>query len=171
MIDEADEFVTGPQNKKRGNSGDPNSGTAPKRRRSMSPLLRRPQTPPIITNHVVGKGAAGGPGQQGLIKPIPLLKGNWSTVSVTHLTAQRGLVKRYHHSSYCSKGIGPVHLSLTMSLTWLKRDWPSALSLTLLKDGEEGKPLAPLLHHLVQHRKGLSSKWEGNSPEHLTCGR
>ncbi|XP_076148589.1 integrator complex subunit 6 [Alosa pseudoharengus] len=75
MIDEADEFVTGPQNKKRGNSGDPNSGAAPKRRRSMSPLLRRPQTPPIITNHVVNKGAPGAQGQQGLIKPIPLLKG------------------------------------------------------------------------------------------------
>ncbi|KAL2077182.1 hypothetical protein ACEWY4_026686 [Coilia grayii] len=75
MIDEADEFVTGPQNKKRSNSGDPNSGAAPKRRRSMSPLLRRPQTPPIITNHVVTKGGAGAQGQQGLIKPLPLLKG------------------------------------------------------------------------------------------------
>ncbi|XP_052470631.1 integrator complex subunit 6 isoform X2 [Carassius gibelio] len=75
MIDEADEFVTGPQNKKRGNSGDLNSGTAMKRRRSMSPLLRRPQTPPIITNHVLGKGPAGTQGQQGIIKPIPLHKG------------------------------------------------------------------------------------------------
>ncbi|XP_059377427.1 integrator complex subunit 6-like isoform X3 [Carassius carassius] len=75
MIDEADEFVTGPQNKKRGNTGDLNSGTAMKRRRSMSPLLRRPQTPPIITNHVLGKGPAGTQGQQGIIKPIPLHKG------------------------------------------------------------------------------------------------
>lgn len=73
MIDEADEFVTGPQNKKRGNTGDPNLGAALKRRRSMSPLLRRPQTPPIITNHVLGKGTAGT--QQGIIKPIPLHKG------------------------------------------------------------------------------------------------
>lgn len=75
MIDEADEFVTGPQNKKRGNTGDLNSGTALKRRRSMSPLLRRPQTPPIITNHVLGKGPTGTQGQQGIIKPIPLHKG------------------------------------------------------------------------------------------------
>ncbi|CAM4613775.1 unnamed protein product [Leuciscus chuanchicus] len=75
MIDEADEFVTGPQNKKRSNTGDLNSGTALKRRRSMSPLLRRPQTPPIITNHVLGKGPAGTQGQQGIIKPIPLHKG------------------------------------------------------------------------------------------------
>ncbi|XP_043112862.1 integrator complex subunit 6 [Puntigrus tetrazona] len=75
MIDEADEFVTGPQNKKRGNTGDLNSGTALKRRRSMSPLLRRPQTPPIITNHVLSKGPAGTQGQQGIIKPIPLHKG------------------------------------------------------------------------------------------------
>ncbi|XP_056098325.1 integrator complex subunit 6 [Rhinichthys klamathensis goyatoka] len=75
MIDEADEFVTGPQSKKRSNTGDLNSGTALKRRRSMSPLLRRPQTPPIITNHVLGKGPAGTQGQQGIIKPIPLHKG------------------------------------------------------------------------------------------------
>uniref|UniRef100_A0A4W4HR53 VWFA domain-containing protein n=1 Tax=Electrophorus electricus TaxID=8005 RepID=A0A4W4HR53_ELEEL len=75
MIDEADEFVTGPQNKKRGNPGEANSGAAPKRRRSMSPLLRRPQTPPIITNHVLGKGPTVAPGQHGLIKPIPLHKG------------------------------------------------------------------------------------------------
>ncbi|XP_057205270.1 integrator complex subunit 6 isoform X3 [Triplophysa rosa] len=75
MIDEADEFITGPQNKKRGNTCDPNSGTALKRRRSMSPFLRRPQTPPIITNHVLGKGTAGTQGQQGIIKPIPLHKG------------------------------------------------------------------------------------------------
>uniref|UniRef100_A0A672P1A2 Integrator complex subunit 6-like n=1 Tax=Sinocyclocheilus grahami TaxID=75366 RepID=A0A672P1A2_SINGR len=74
MIDEADEFVTGPQNKKRGNTGDLNSGTALKRRRSMSPLLRRPQTPPIITNHVLSKGPTGTQGQQGIIKPIPLHK-------------------------------------------------------------------------------------------------
>ncbi|KAJ8407188.1 hypothetical protein AAFF_G00288640 [Aldrovandia affinis] len=73
MIDEADEFVTGPQNKKRGGVGDPNSGATLKRRRSMSPLLRRPQTPPIITNHVVGKGPSGAP--HSLIKPIPLHKG------------------------------------------------------------------------------------------------
>uniref|UniRef100_A0A673JY50 Integrator complex subunit 6 like n=1 Tax=Sinocyclocheilus rhinocerous TaxID=307959 RepID=A0A673JY50_9TELE len=76
MIDEADEFVTGMQNKKRGNTGDLNSGTALKRRRSMSPLLRRPQTLPIITNHVLGKGPTGTQGQQGIIKPIPLNKGN-----------------------------------------------------------------------------------------------
>lgn len=75
MIDEADEFVTGPQNKKRGGSGDPNSGAALKRRRSMSPLLRRAQTPPIIANHVAGKGPPGAQVNHSLIKPIPLLKG------------------------------------------------------------------------------------------------
>nr|XP_006632944.1 PREDICTED: integrator complex subunit 6-like [Lepisosteus oculatus] len=74
MIDEADEFVAGPQNKKRV-AGDPNSGAALKRRRSMSPLLRRPPTPPIITNHVLGKPPPGSPGHQNLIKPIPLHKG------------------------------------------------------------------------------------------------
>uniref|UniRef100_A0AAQ5YVI9 VWFA domain-containing protein n=1 Tax=Amphiprion ocellaris TaxID=80972 RepID=A0AAQ5YVI9_AMPOC len=75
MIDEADEFVAGPQNKKRGNSNDSNSGATLKRRRSMSPLLRRPQTPPGNTNHVVvGKSLAGVQGQQNLLKPIPQQK-------------------------------------------------------------------------------------------------
>uniref|UniRef100_A0A672YPN1 VWFA domain-containing protein n=1 Tax=Sphaeramia orbicularis TaxID=375764 RepID=A0A672YPN1_9TELE len=72
MIDEADEFVAGPQNKKRGNSGDSISGASVKRRRSMSPLLRRPLTPPGNTNHVmVGKSPGGIQGQQNLLKPIP----------------------------------------------------------------------------------------------------
>ncbi|KAK1163077.1 integrator complex subunit 6-like [Acipenser oxyrinchus oxyrinchus] len=78
MIDEADEFVASPQNKLKRSAGDPNSAAALKRRRSMSPLLRRPQTPPIITNHLVGKGppcSSGGQGHQNLIKPIPLHKG------------------------------------------------------------------------------------------------
>ncbi|XP_018588720.2 integrator complex subunit 6-like [Scleropages formosus] len=77
MIDEADEFVTGTQNKKRGGAGDPNLGVALKRRRSMSPLLRRPQSAPMVTNHTVGKGPSGkgAPAQQGLIKPTPLHKG------------------------------------------------------------------------------------------------
>lgn len=74
MIDEADEFVAGPQNKKRGNSSDSNSGATVKRRRSMSPLLRRP--PSGNTNHVViGKNLAGIQGQQNLLKPVPQNKG------------------------------------------------------------------------------------------------
>ncbi|XP_037531950.1 integrator complex subunit 6 [Nematolebias whitei] len=65
MIDEADEFVAGPQNKKRGNSSDSSSSATMKRRRSMSPLLRWPQAPPGNTNHVVlGKSLAGVQGQQ-----------------------------------------------------------------------------------------------------------
>lgn len=76
MIDEADEFVAGPQNKKRGNSSDPNLGATMKRRRSMSPLLRRPQTPPGSTNHVVmGKTPVGVQGQQNLLKPFHQHKG------------------------------------------------------------------------------------------------
>ncbi|XP_035767125.1 integrator complex subunit 6 isoform X1 [Neolamprologus brichardi] len=76
MIDEADEFVAGPQNKKRGNSSDSNLGATVKRRRSMSPLLRRPQTPSGNTNHVViGKNLAGIQGQQNLLKPVPQNKG------------------------------------------------------------------------------------------------
>ncbi|KAK2903852.1 integrator complex subunit 6 [Channa argus] len=76
MIDEADEFVAGPQNKKRGNTNDSNLGATMKRRRSMSPLLRRPQTPPANTNHVVaGKSPGMIQGQLNLNKPIPQQKG------------------------------------------------------------------------------------------------
>lgn len=76
MIDEADEFVAGPQNKKRGHSSDLSSGATVKRRRSMSPLLRRPPTPPGSTNHVVvAKSPAGVQGQKNLLKPFPQHKG------------------------------------------------------------------------------------------------
>jgi len=76
MIDEADEFVTGPQNKKRGNSIDANSSTTMKRRRSMSPLLRRPQTPPASPNHVVAeKTPVEVQEQQNPLKPIAQHKG------------------------------------------------------------------------------------------------
>lgn len=65
MIDEADEFVTGPQTKKRGAGGDLGAGVSVKRRRSMSPLLRRSQTPLGSSNHVgLGRSPAGGLGQQ-----------------------------------------------------------------------------------------------------------
>ncbi|KAM7159872.1 integrator complex subunit 6-like isoform 2-T4 [Macrochelys suwanniensis] len=72
MIDEADEFVAGPQNKIK-RPGDPNTPASLKRRRSMSPLLRRPQSPPVVTNHVGGKGptsASGSPSYPNL-KAIP----------------------------------------------------------------------------------------------------
>lgn len=55
MIDEADEFVVGPQNKVK-RPGEPNSPMSSKRRRSMPLLLRKPQTPPPVTNHLGGKG-------------------------------------------------------------------------------------------------------------------
>ncbi|XP_053735331.1 integrator complex subunit 6 isoform X2 [Synchiropus splendidus] len=80
MIDEADEFVVGPQSKKRVNSGDSNSGATLKRRRSMSPLLRRAQTPPppppLNSNHVMaGKKPAGLPGAPNSLKPAPQHRG------------------------------------------------------------------------------------------------
>ncbi|NXQ94593.1 INT6L protein, partial [Sagittarius serpentarius] len=76
MIDEADEFVAGPQNKIK-RPGEPNTPASLKRRRSMSPLLRRPQSPPVVTNHVGGKGppsASGSPTYLNL-KGIPANKG------------------------------------------------------------------------------------------------
>ncbi|XP_018410562.1 PREDICTED: integrator complex subunit 6-like [Nanorana parkeri] len=87
MIDEADEFVAGPQNKVK-RPGEANTPASLKRRRSMSPLLlKRPQTPPIITNHVGGKGsptAPGSPTPHNLIKPIPIHKdaGNTATPEI-----------------------------------------------------------------------------------------
>lgn len=55
MIDEADEFVSGHQNKHK-RPGEPNMLGIPKRRRCMSPLLHnRPQSP--VNNHIGGKGS------------------------------------------------------------------------------------------------------------------
>ncbi|XP_077001338.1 integrator complex subunit 6-like isoform X6 [Tamandua tetradactyla] len=71
MIDEADEFVAGPQSKVK-RPGEPNSPMSSKRRRSMSLLLRKPQTPPTVTNHVGGKGPPSAlwfPSYPNLIKP------------------------------------------------------------------------------------------------------
>uniref|UniRef100_G3U237 Integrator complex subunit 6 like n=1 Tax=Loxodonta africana TaxID=9785 RepID=G3U237_LOXAF len=71
MIDEADEFVAGPQNKVK-RPGEPNSPMSSKRRRSMSLLLRKPQTPPTVTNHVGRKGSLSAswfPSYPNLIKP------------------------------------------------------------------------------------------------------
>jgi len=82
MIDEADEFVAGPQSKKRAGSGDPGSGAALKRRRSASPLLRRPQTPPPHANHVAGKPSPGVPSPQSPAKLLPQHKGRRSQNSV-----------------------------------------------------------------------------------------
>ncbi|NXT75501.1 INT6 protein, partial [Zapornia atra] len=76
MIDEADEFVSGPQNKHK-RPGEPNMQGIPKRRRCMSPLLRgRPQTPPVVNNHIGGKGPPTpiAQAQPDLVKPIPIHK-------------------------------------------------------------------------------------------------
>ncbi|KFZ61111.1 Integrator complex subunit 6, partial [Podiceps cristatus] len=76
MIDEADEFVSGPQNKHK-RPGEPNMQGIPKRRRCMSPLLRgRLQTPPVVNNHIGGKGPPTpiAQAQPDLVKPIPIHK-------------------------------------------------------------------------------------------------
>ncbi|XP_014821482.1 PREDICTED: integrator complex subunit 6 isoform X2 [Calidris pugnax] len=76
MIDEADEFVSGPQNKHK-RPGEPNMQGIPKRRRCMSPLLRgRPQSPPVVNNHIGGKGPPTpiAQAQPDLVKPIPIHK-------------------------------------------------------------------------------------------------
>ncbi|KAM4597584.1 integrator complex subunit 6-like [Polymixia lowei] len=71
MIDEADEFVTGPQNKGK-RPGDSNNmqGGGPKRRRCMSPLLRlgRAYTPPV-TPPASPRPAADGESDNGAPEP------------------------------------------------------------------------------------------------------
>lgn len=74
MIDEADEFVAGPQNKVK-RPGEPNNPMSSKRRRSMSLLLRKPQTLATVTNHVGGKeppSASWFPSYPNLLKPTPV---------------------------------------------------------------------------------------------------
>uniref|UniRef100_H0UT48 Integrator complex subunit 6 n=1 Tax=Cavia porcellus TaxID=10141 RepID=H0UT48_CAVPO len=75
MIDEADEFVAGPQNKHK-RPGEPNMQGIPKRRRCMSPLLRGRQQNPVVNNHIGGKGppAPITQAQPDLIKPLLLHK-------------------------------------------------------------------------------------------------
>lgn len=75
MIDEADEFVAGPQNKHK-RPGEPNMQGIPKRRRCMSPLLRGRQQNPVVNNHIGGKGppVPMTQAQPDLIKPLPLHK-------------------------------------------------------------------------------------------------
>ncbi|KFQ62156.1 Integrator complex subunit 6, partial [Pelecanus crispus] len=85
MIDEADEFVSGPQNKHK-RPGEPNMQGIPKRRRCMSPLLRgRPQTPPVVNNHIGGKGPPTPTTQvqPDLVKPIPIHKTSETNNEVT----------------------------------------------------------------------------------------
>nr|XP_021404159.1 integrator complex subunit 6-like isoform X1 [Lonchura striata domestica] len=81
MIDEADEFVAGPQNKIK-RPGELNTPASLKRRRSMSPLLRRPQSPPVVTNHVGGKGPPAAPGSPSYLglKGVPANKDTGNSV-------------------------------------------------------------------------------------------
>uniref|UniRef100_A0A3B3ZIL3 VWFA domain-containing protein n=1 Tax=Periophthalmus magnuspinnatus TaxID=409849 RepID=A0A3B3ZIL3_9GOBI len=92
MIDEADEFVAGPQNKKRVNSGDSMSSSV-KRRRSMSPLLRRPLSPIGNTNHI--KSPA-----QNHNKPAPPHKGKMIDILYNYCSTaegEDGLNDGHHH--------------------------------------------------------------------------
>uniref|UniRef100_A0A2K6DNL3 INTS6/SAGE1/DDX26B/CT45 C-terminal domain-containing protein n=1 Tax=Macaca nemestrina TaxID=9545 RepID=A0A2K6DNL3_MACNE len=75
MIDEADEFVAGPQNKHK-RPGEPNMQGIPKRHWCMSPLLKGRQQNPVVSNHVGGKGPPVPitQAQPDLIKPLPLHK-------------------------------------------------------------------------------------------------
>ncbi|XP_053228963.1 integrator complex subunit 6-like isoform X2 [Podarcis raffonei] len=81
MIDEADEFVTGPQNKIK-RPGETNTPACLKRRHSMSPLLRKSQSSPMIVNHVSVKGASSATGSptNATLKAMPAYKDAKSNV-------------------------------------------------------------------------------------------
>lgn len=92
MIDEADEFVAGPQNKHK-RPGEPSMQGIPKRRRCASPLLRGRRQSPAVNSHIGGKGppAPMTQAQPGLIKPLPLHKG--STLGLSNTTCYFGVPK------------------------------------------------------------------------------
>ncbi|KAM9193217.1 LOW QUALITY PROTEIN: integrator complex subunit 6-like [Mergus octosetaceus] len=79
MIDEADKLVAGPQNKIK-RPGEASTPASLKRRHSMSPLLRWPQS--VVTNQVGGKGppcAAGSPSYLNL-KGMPINKDTGNSI-------------------------------------------------------------------------------------------
>ncbi|XP_055500080.1 integrator complex subunit 6 isoform X1 [Leucoraja erinacea] len=88
MIDEADEFVAGPQNKVK-RPGEPNSPGSLKRRRSMSPLLRRTPASPVI-NNIGGKGplTAGVQSQGCPVKPLEV-HNDMNSVATDEISAEK----------------------------------------------------------------------------------
>ncbi|XP_015424076.1 PREDICTED: protein DDX26B isoform X3 [Myotis davidii] len=112
MIDEADEFVTGPQNKVK-RPGEPNSPLSSKRRRSMSLLLRKPQTPPTVTNHVGGKGppsASWFPSYPNLIKPTLVHTDATVTHDVHEEKMENGQILP---DGFLSKSAAPEFMNMT----------------------------------------------------------
>uniref|UniRef100_A0A7N8YL23 Integrator complex subunit 6 n=1 Tax=Mastacembelus armatus TaxID=205130 RepID=A0A7N8YL23_9TELE len=98
MIDEADEFVTGPQNKgKRPGESNNMHGGGPKRRRCMSPLLRlgRAYTPPVTP------------------PASPRHTGGGSDVHVTHKTICCYMFWQRKHSN--NEVVDPHSLALSVS--------------------------------------------------------
>ncbi|KFV97385.1 Integrator complex subunit 6, partial [Eurypyga helias] len=114
MIDEADEFVAGPQNKHK-RPGEPNMQGIPKRRRCMSPLLRgRPQTPPVVNNHIGGKGPPTpiAQAQPDLVKPIPIHK-----ISETNNEATMDDVVENHVTDPLSSDVFPNTVDSEFSMS------------------------------------------------------
>nr|XP_027795979.2 integrator complex subunit 6-like isoform X1 [Marmota flaviventris] len=136
MIDEADEFVAGPQNKVK-RPGELNSPMSSKRRRSMSLQLRKPQTPPTVTNHLGGKGplsASWFPSYPNLIKPT-LVHPDATVIHDVHeekmengQTPPDGFLSKSAPAELMNTtgdGVPPSQLdSLSDDFTSLKRDGP-----------------------------------------------
>ncbi|XP_025022805.1 integrator complex subunit 6-like isoform X1 [Python bivittatus] len=151
MIDEADEFVTGPQNKVK-RPGEPNTPASLKRRRSMSPLLRRPQSPPVIANHVGGKGSplATGPPSSPNPKAMPAYKdANSNTVQDGN-----GEKKVENFQLLDKPGDGPLmHLVPPPPAVVVDEDLPNdvdSLASELNCVGEDGLDHRPVVNSLVR---------------------
>ncbi|KAL7979565.1 hypothetical protein Chor_004723 [Crotalus horridus] len=151
MIDEADEFVAGPQNKVK-RPGEPNTPASLKRRRSMSPLLRRPQSPPVVANHVGGKGSAlaAGPSSNPSTKTTPAYKDtNSNTVQDGN-----GEKKAENFQLLDKPGDGPlVHIVPPSPAAVVDEDLPNdtdSLTGELNCVGEDGLDHRPVVNSLVR---------------------
>ncbi|XP_049727666.1 integrator complex subunit 6-like isoform X7 [Loxodonta africana] len=140
MIDEADEFVAGPQNKVK-RPGEPNSPMSSKRRRSMSLLLRKPQTPPTVTNHVGRKGSLSAswfPSYPNLIKPTLV----HTDATVIHDFHEEGMENgQTAPDGFLSKSVPPKLMNMAGDdILSNKLDSPSDDFACLRKDGLIHKP-------------------------------
>ncbi|XP_006877502.1 PREDICTED: protein DDX26B-like [Chrysochloris asiatica] len=141
MIDEADEFVAGPQNKVK-RPGEPNSPMSSKRRRSMSLLLRKPQLPPpTVTNHVGRKGSVSAswfPSSPNLIKSTLV----HTDATVTHDFHEEEMENgQTTPDGFLSKSVPPKLMNMTIDGTPPnKLESPSDDFTCLRKDGLIHKP-------------------------------
>ncbi|XP_053312294.1 integrator complex subunit 6 [Spea bombifrons] len=155
MIDEADEFVSGHQNKHK-RPGDSMQGI-PKRRRCMSPLLRcRPHTPPVINNHIVGKGPpANSQPLADLPKPVPIDKNSGLSNDVPASDATENHIEDQLSTDLLNDQLEPMEALSNASVN----------SMEAAEDGESGYGLSDSDQDFLgspRHRDDVESGYENN---------